>query len=587
MQKGSSSSLRVRKRSTRSGALFGASIGAGAAAHAVQQGGADFLLVANVGRLRMMGAPSCACHLPLRDCNKLVADYARGEILAAAGDVPTFLGVAACDPNIDLREYLALVREWGFHGVSNFPTFSQMIGPYRELLEASGLGFRREIEMLTIAKAMGFPILGYGGAEREVSQLVELGADLICVQFDPQLGLTAESSLADLEIAANFARPLISYIRRHSPDTLCLCGGAAISNPERMHRLTKLLDADGYIGGSTIDQLPLEASIEDKVAEFKSVAALERKSQDAERGARELGRVFRLSTQSQDVRDLFARISRAARMGSHLMITGEAGTGKTSTASSVHRLGRRRSKPLLKLVCETNDPSIEMQLFGCAAGTDGLAKARIGVVSLASGATLLIERLENVPLLLQSRLLLVMEESCFRSRGEPTDQFADPRLIFTSRLTLQELRERGLIAHELYLKLRPVAFHLPPLRDRIEDIPILVNQILLTIQHTINPEITAIEHAAIRYLQRQSWPGNLRDLGAALEGAAQVSRSTRIQLADLRSTSSAPPTPTTEREWIIDALRRHKFRRGITADFLGISRKTLYNKLKLYRIRSR
>jgi DNA-binding NtrC family response regulator len=577
----SPSSLRNRSRYS---VLFGASIGSGSAAIAVKQGGADFLLVGNVGRLRMMGAPSCTCHLPLRDSNELTVGFARSEILTAV-DLPIFLGVAACDPRLDVRGIVQSVGAWGFEGLANFPTSTQLTGPYRIALEAAGLGFSRELEMLARAKEEGLSVLGYAREPDEIDRLAAIHADLICIQLKPQLSVTASSSLPELEMAANLARPIIAAARKRSPKTLYLCGGSAISDPEKMLHLCDLMTADGYIGGSTIDQLPVESSIEDRVAAFKAVASLRKKARETERTSRDLERLLRLATQSPEIRHQYASLARASRKSYDLFITGDPGTGKTAICEIIHQLSSRRTRGFSKVIADVRGaPPLEIELFGAAAGVEGAERARIGKLSSLSGGTLLVDELDKVSRPAQKQLLRLMEEKLFRVCGTATDVEIDVRLLFTSRDSLDDLLERGLIVDELYSKLKPFEFRLPALAERAEDLPLIIEQMVSEVCRPINPRIDSIEHAAVRTLQRQTWPGNLRDLRAALERAALKAQSNRIQAADLMEEASRRKKFATEKEWIIDALLRHKFRKGESAKFLGVARKTLYNKMKQYEI---
>ncbi len=566
--------------------VVGASIGAGSAALAVKQGGADFLLVGNVGRLRMMGAPSCACHMPLRDSNRLVAEFARSEILPMV-DLPVFFGAAACDAEIDVRALPRAVRDWGFDGICNFPTSSEMSGPFREVLEASGRGFGREVEMLGHGKDAGLSVLAYVRDLDDIGPLVEIGADIICILFSPSFRMLADPRPSDLEITAGLMRPVIAMIRKRSPNTLCLFGGAAVSNPERMLQLCDLMRADGYIGGSIIDQLPLQRSIEDRVAEFKAVSTLRQSVEATEKETRVLGKRFHLAAGSESSRKLYARIARAARQSNGMIIIGEIGTGKTHMCECIHQLSRRRAQRLTRLVCDPDQAeSLGIELFGAVAGTFGLPRNRIGLLATLAGCTLVLESLENIPLVLQRRLFEVMESKRTTMFGGHETFPADIRLIFTARRTLDELLNRSLLLPELDLLLRPFSFELPPLRERIEDLPFLIEAMLPDVRRRINPRITAIEHAALRYLQHQPWPGNLRMLRSVIEEAAFRAPAAQIRLADLDPVPTARMPATSERERIIDALWRCNFRKGETADFLRVTRKTLYNRMKKYKLLS-
>lgn len=567
--------------------VIGASIGAGSSAAAAVQGGADFLLAGNVGRFRMMGAPSCACHLPLRDSNRLVTEFARTELSVILGRVPVFLGIAACDWRLDIKYFVQKVRDWGFDGICNFPTSCEFSGAFRQTLELAGLGFGREIELLAHGKDAGLLVLGYAHTAEEVSRLLAIDADIVSLALAPQLGLTATSTIEELEVAAGLAQSIVRMVHGRSPRTLCLCGGAAISSPELMLRLCDLMKADGYIGGSTIDLVPVQTSIENRVSEFKAVSTLQRRL-EAENSERErLSRRFGFSGESERMRNLYARIAQAARSDEHIVITGEAGVGKTFASRVVHQLSARRGGNLSTLMCESGRAlTPDMELFGVAGGVEGVSRTRIGLLSALTGGTLIMEPLDRIPFGLQKELLWVMEQGLFRPVGSSNELPANSRLIFNAGRSLDELFDRGLIIHELYLRLKPFAFQLPPLRDRQEDIPAIAEQMLATVHHSADRRVKSIEREAMRFLQQQSWPGNLRDLLSTIRRAAISATGVRIELADLKAISITQVERVTEHERIIDALHRHKFRKGEAASFLGISRKTLYNKMKRYRLLS-
>ncbi len=159
----------------------------------------------------------------------------------------------------------------------------------------------------------------------------------------------------------------------------------------------------------------------------------------------------------------------------------------------------------------------------------------------------------------------------------------DVRLIVTSREPLAELRAAGKLDDDLYLRLRPFEIILHPLHRRPEEIPLIVDFLLNDIDRSLT---SGIDHAALRALQTYDWPGNVRELRSFLEEAAGLADGRKISIEDVEivhrniGVPVSHPKEMTEREWLLDALRRHKFRRTDAAAFLGISRKTLYNKMK-------
>src|SRR3712207_1970966 len=162
--------------------VVGAAIGLGMTARAAADGGADFLLVLSAGRLRVMGAPSLAAMLPIRDSNSFTDAFARREILDRVA-IPVFFGAAACDPRLTVEALLARIRDAGYQGVANFPTAIHQDGAFRAALERAGLGFGREAEMLRAAPRFGLATLGYAKTRAEVDALIAAGVERLCLNF--------------------------------------------------------------------------------------------------------------------------------------------------------------------------------------------------------------------------------------------------------------------------------------------------------------------------------------------------------------------------------------------------------------------
>ena len=251
--------------------LIGAAVGAGMTAEAAERGGADFLIALSAGRLRVMGAPSIACLLPLSDSNALVTEVARREILPRAG-VPVFFGASVLDPAIEIGQLVEWTAALGFAGVVNFPTAAHLDGPFRAWLEAAGLGFAREVELMAAARAAGLGTLAYCRGLEELEAMAAAGVDMLCVNFGwNKGGIRGVSEGPSLDQASASARQLVARLRALSPETVCLLEGGPIVGPRDLHEACRHSRAQGYIGGSTIDRLPLESSVADVTSAFKAV----------------------------------------------------------------------------------------------------------------------------------------------------------------------------------------------------------------------------------------------------------------------------------------------------------------------------
>jgi predicted TIM-barrel enzyme len=532
--------------------LVGAAIGLGMTARAAVDGGADFLLVLSAGRLRVMGAPSLAAMLPIRDSNAFTDAFARQEILDRVS-VPVFFGAAACDPRLPIPALLRRIRESGYNGVANFPTAIHLDGSFRAALEAAGIGFPREVEMLRAAPGYGLATLGYAKTRAEVDALLAAKVERLCLNFGWNSGGSqGVPSGVPLDQAAERARRLFAHIRRRAPGTLCFVEGGPIIDPSHLQQVCEASRADGYLGGSTLDRLPLEMSVMQTTSAFKTTRLLPQGRDSA------VPPMPGLAGRSQAARQLMARIARLVATDLPILVEGEPGAGRTTVARAIHQASGRSGA--LTFLDARQD--IATRLFG-EGGPAALLALR--------HSTLVIENADALPPLLRARLADWIERGSFARFAKPAERIAGARLVLTHPLGGEALA-RALSAQRLTV---------PPLRDRLEDLPLLARAMLRGAQHAA----AELEPAALRLLMARSWPGNLRELAEVLRRVATESRNGRIDLATLEAqiglASLAPPaSPEDERAWILDALRRNRFRRGETAAFLGIARKTLYNRMR-------
>ena len=527
-------------RRRQEGLIIGAAIGLGLTAQAAERGGADFLLALNAGRLRGMGAASITCLLPLNDANAFTDGFARAEILGRVS-VPVLFGACAQVTGPDPRRFCSALAEAGYAGLANFPSVVHLDGAPRAALEASGLGLACEAALLAEGKAAGLTTLGYAKTRGEVEVLVAAKVDMLCLNFGWNAGGTLGAPLElSLEEAADRARRIFRDVRAAAPDTLCLVEGGPLVSPEEVWRVCVAGRADGYVGGSTLDRLPLEAAVAQSTSAFK---ALSLEAPDPDAAARRAARLTGLVGGSAAMAAVLARLARLAPGRLPMLIAGEEGSGRSRVARAAHVVSGLQGLAVL----EAASPE-ELDL--------ALGRA---------GGTLILEDVGAMPPSLQ-RHLAARIEAGFR-----------PRLVTTLRTDTGRDLLPGLRA-----LLEPGWIDLPPLRDRPEDLPVLAQHLLRRLPDGARRELAP---DALRLLIAQTWPGNLRELRSVLERAAFTANTTRLRVEDLEPLltggSAAPSAPPGgEREWILDALRRHRFRRGETAAFLGLSRKTLYNHMK-------
>ncbi|ASY60624.1 Sigma-54 dependent DNA-binding response regulator (plasmid) [Sinorhizobium sp. CCBAU 05631] len=560
--------------------LVGAAIGTGMAAQAASRGGADFILALNAGRLRSMGAPSIFSLLALRNSNDFVLDFARSEILPQAR-VPIFFGASAFDPRSPIETELERIADAGFGAVVNFPTAIFLDGRFRADIERAGLGFQRELDLLRAAKARGMATLAYVRTAIEAQQAAQAGVDIINLNLGWNVGGSVGSrSGLSLTQAADYAKIVFRQIRAISEETLCVLEGGPIVSPDQMYEVSVVAKADGYIGGSTIDRVPLEASMEQITSAFKSVGTLQKRIDELERQLEHAQREYAIVGRSPSIQQIKQRIEKLAASPLPVMITGEPGTGKKLLARGIHEAARRSGSKLIS--ASSLDASGEA-LFGSVLGDGG--RKVLGLLQYHPRATLLIEDVESLGIDAQERLLEVIETGVYRRLGDNDRGRFEGRLILTSTEPLSQLGSTGQLIPALESRLAPGHVFLPNLSDRLEDLPLLAEHFLEALRKDRRSRKLSVDHSAYRILMTYSWPENVRELRSVLETAAIRCEGDWIKaehLPALSDTDAPHPHPADEREWILGALQRHRFRRGEAARYLGISRKTLYNKMRAY-----
>lgn len=558
--------------------LVGAAIGTGMAAQAATRGGADFLLALNAGRIRSMGAPSILSLLALRESNRFVMDFARSEILPNT-TAPVLFGASAFDPRQPLESIVQSIAAARFDGVVNFPTCVFLDARFRGAIEAAGVGFEREVELLALSKQAGLATLAYVHDAAEAVAMAHARVDIINLNLGWNVGgENGVKTTLTVDQAAEFARTVFAKIRHLHPDCLCLVEGGPIVSPEEMYLVCRSSKADGYVGGSTIDRLPSENSIEGVTSAFKAVGTLQRKIDKLERKLELVQRRFSIVGRSDAIVRAKQSIERLARSSAPLLIVGKKGTGKRLVAHAVHEAARKRRSSFVEPASIDPDGAL---LFGTA-GTDG-NKRRVGYLEAHPHATILVSGADTFTPAAQARLLELFDTGSYANIGDERRLEFDGRLIFT--LSIDTKQTQGLVAEApLLSQLYPTHVALPVLRDRLEDLTMLAEYFLRKLVGEDGRPV-GIDHSAYRLLLSHSWPGNVRELRTVLEAAFTRCDGNTIfgrDLPALTKEASEDRATLNERDWILDALKRHRFRKGETARYLCISRKTLYNKMRHY-----
>jgi transcriptional regulator with GAF, ATPase, and Fis domain len=303
---------------------------------------------------------------------------------------------------------------------------------------------------------------------------------------------------------------------------------------------------------------------------------------------------------SRVMRGLLRRIQMVAPTDSTVLILGESGTGKELVASSIHRNSRRKQAPFIKLNCVAIPPDLlESELFGHEKGAfTGATARKPGKFELANGGTVFLDEIGDMPLALQAKILRVLQEKEFDRVGGTRTVQVDVRIICATNQDLAEMVAEGRFREDLYYRINVFALQLPPLRERKEDIPLLVDDFLA---QTV-PEVR-ISSEALQRLIGYAWPGNVRELQNTVERAAVLSQGQNIDVAHLPDNMARvfAHTPMVDRQndaplslddklkeieksLIIDALKHTQGVQVRAAEDLGINQRSLWHRIKKYQI---
>jgi formate hydrogenlyase transcriptional activator len=289
------------------------------------------------------------------------------------------------------------------------------------------------------------------------------------------------------------------------------------------------------------------------------------------------------------MKKVLSQAEQVARTDSTVLIQGETGTGKELLARAIHRLSSRKDRPLVTVNCASLPPTlIESELFGREKGAyTGAMTKMIGRFEIADGSTLFLDEIGEIPLELQGKLLRVLEEGSFERLGSTNTLHVNVRIIAATNRDLGEEVKAGRFRKDLYYRLNVFPIVIPPLRERPEDVPLLVWAFVEKSQKRIGKEIETISKKTMEALQSYSWPGNVRELNNVIEHAMILSKdkSLRVQLPVPGSfeTAATQDLQDMERRHILAVLEKTGWRLsgdGGAAEVLGLKRTTLHTKMK-------
>ncbi len=349
-----------------------------------------------------------------------------------------------------------------------------------------------------------------------------------------------------------------------------------------------LRDSDGNVLGAVESLTDITEIIrkDTQIAEFRR----ELKSEDGFHGM--LG-------SSNQMQKLFDLITNAAQSEAPVIIYGESGTGKELVAKSIHETSKRKRKPFVKVNCAALTQSLlESELFGHVKGAyTGAHKTREGRFEMAQGGDILLDEIGDLPLATQVKLLRVLEEKVIERVGDNKPIPVNVRIISATNKDLSELVSRGLFREDLYFRINVIPIQIAPLRDRAEDISLLAEAFFQRIRLKSGKEVTGISNDAMQALTQYRWPGNVRELKSAFEYAFVTCHEPIIQPRHLPPNILQEQTPIknmdtapmdrneAKKNELVKALEKADGNQSIAAKILGVSRVTVWNRMKRYNIK--
>jgi len=304
----------------------------------------------------------------------------------------------------------------------------------------------------------------------------------------------------------------------------------------------------------------------------------------------------KLIGKSPAMQKIYDLIERVTDTPSNILITGESGTGKELVASAIHYNGLRREGPFIALNCSAIPENLmESELFGYKRGAFTDAKAdKIGLIAEAHGGTLFLDEITEMPYTLQAKLLRIIEEKKIRPLGGTDSHIVDLRVISTSNRDMKSLIQQGRFREDLYFRLKVIDIEMPPLRERREDIPLLVKHFIHKYSVELNRKISGVSEQALQLLSNYSWPGNVRELENVIQRAITLGRQNVILPEDLpppliqeaeedlleKGLKEKHRLDWFEKEYIKRILKDVGGNKSRAAEILGVDRKTINRKLQ-------
>ena len=369
--------------------------------------------------------------------------------------------------------------------------------------------------------------------------------------------------------------------------------GSPIADPEIS------LESVYYYFEKPIDPARLRLVLDHAV----DLALTKRENELLRRQLQDRGAYGELVGNSDSIRRIYTLIEQVAPSSASVLITGESGTGKELVARTIHKRSPRHDKPFIAINCSAiPDTLMESELFGHEKGAfTGAASRRQGCFELADTGTLLLDEIGEMPALLQAKLLRVIEERAVRRLGGRREIEVDVRLLAATNRQPQQAVAEGKLREDLLYRLNVFSIHLPSLAERKEDLPLLSQHLVTQLAQKHGRPARFLSPSALNALQFHAWPGNVRELRNVIERAViicsgeqierhhfapyPIEQRERLRDEDTLSVPVGTPLAEVQRQMIMRTLVKTRNNKKRAAELLGISLKTLHNKLNLYRER--
>ncbi|HEX4128825.1 MAG TPA: sigma-54 dependent transcriptional regulator [Pirellulales bacterium] len=399
-----------------------------------------------------------------------------------------------------------------------------------------------------------------------------------------------ELVLCDIQLGDGSGFDLLPWCREHCPDTsvILVTGYGTVET------------AIEAIRAGAFDLLTKPLIDEELEMAIERVLSTQRMVEENKNLKAQLDKQFGMDNvigHDGRMRKVFDMIDSIADTRATVLITGESGTGKSLIARAIHRRSSRRDGPFVEVACGAlPETLLESELFGHVAGAfTGAVVDKMGKFKQADGGTIFLDEIGTATPALQVKLLRILQEFEFEQVGGTKTFKVDARPILATNENLETLVAEGRFRQDLYYRVNVINIELPPLRDRISDIPLLAQHFLERICEDSGKRVHGFRDDALSALQRHRWPGNVRELQNVIERAVLLGKSDQVHVDDLpvsvihalpvtvdavgqRKLKEALAAP--ERQILLQVLEEHGWNRHATAAALGINRTTLYKKMK-------